>query len=169
MFEKEENADPVPNSLEYLTQLPGKDIIQLKSNTILGVLVPFEELFVSNDVARSPKVALDDAEVEDCNIGTKQEPKIIKISKNLTIESKERCIKIMKEFFDVFSWSYDDLKVYDTNVIQRTVPVQRNVNAFKKKLRRMNPLLLSLIEKEIRKLFEGKIIVSLSFQSGWPI
>ena len=72
----------------------------------------------------------------------------------------------MKEFYDVFPWSYDDLKVYDLSVIQHTIPIQRNVNHFKKKLRRMNPLLLPLIEKEIRKLFEAKFIVSLRF-SKW--
>jgi hypothetical protein len=72
----------------------------------------------------------------------------------------------MKEFYDVFAWSYDDLKVYDPNVIQHTIPIQRDVKPFKQKVRRMNPLLLPLIEKEIRKLFEAKIIVSLRF-SKW--
>jgi hypothetical protein len=39
MFEEEESANPVP---EYLTRLAGKDIIQLKSNTIPRGLVPLE-------------------------------------------------------------------------------------------------------------------------------
>lgn len=86
-------------------------------------------------MARNPKVSPSDAEVEECNIGTKQEPKIIKISKSLTKKNKERYIKIMKEFYDVFAWSYDDLKVYDLDVIQHTIPIQRNVNPFKQKLR----------------------------------
>ena len=47
-----------------------------------------EEIFDSNDVARSPKVVPSDVEVEECNIGTEKEPKIIKISKNLTIVNK---------------------------------------------------------------------------------
>ena len=161
MFEKEESA-----CLKYLTHLAGRDIIQLKSNTIPRGLVPLEELFDNNDVARNPKVAPSDAEVEECNIGIEKEPKIIKISKNLTIENKERYIKLMKEFYDVFAWSYDDLKVYDQSILQHTILVQRNVNPFKQKLRIMNPLLLPLIEKEIRKLFEAKIIVSLRF-SKW--
>ena len=63
MFEKEESLEPYP---EYLTQLAGKDIIQLKSNTIPSGLVPLEEIFDSNDVARSPKVAPSDVEVEEC-------------------------------------------------------------------------------------------------------
>ena len=93
MFEKEESVELVP---ENLTQLARKDIIQLKSNTIPSGLVPLEEFFDSDDVSRSPKVAPSDAEVEECNIGTKEDPKVIKISKNLTKEYKERCIKIMK-------------------------------------------------------------------------
>ena len=72
----------------------------------------------------------------------------------------------MKDFLDVFAWTYDDLKVYDRNVIQHTIPVKENEKPFKKKLRRMNPFLLPLIEKEIIKLFEAKIIVSLIF-SKW--
>ena len=130
MFEKEESLEEVPESPKYLTQLAGKDIIQLKRNTIPKGLIPLQELFDNNDVARNTKVAPSDAEVEDCNIGIEQEPKIIQMSKNLTIENKERYNKLMKGFFDVFAWSYDDLKVYDQNVIQCTIPVQRNVKPF---------------------------------------
>ena len=44
-----------------------------------------------------------DDEVEECNIGTKADPKVIKISNNLTKESREKYIKLMKEFPDVFA------------------------------------------------------------------
>lgn len=93
MFEKEESVELVP---KYLMQLARKHIIQLKSNTIPRGVVPLEKIFDSNDVARNPKVALDDVEVEKCNIGTDKVRKIIKISKNLTIENKERCINLIK-------------------------------------------------------------------------
>ena len=66
----------------------------------------------------------------------------------------------------MFAWTYEDLKVYDLGVIQHTIPIQKNAKPFKKKLRRMNPLLLPLIEKETKKLFDAKIIVSLRF-SKW--
>ena len=51
-------------------------------------------------------------------------------------------------------------------MIQHTIPVQEDAKPFKQKLRRMNPLLFPLIEKEIKKLFDAKIIVSLRF-SKW--
>ena len=69
------------------------------------------------------------------------------ISQNLTLENKERFIKLRKEFSDVTAWSYKDLKVYDTYVIQHTLPVKENEKHFKHKLRRVNPLLFPLIEK----------------------
>ena len=89
----------------------------MKGNTIPKGPVPLEEIFDNNDVARSPRVAPSDAKVEECNIGTDKEPKVIKISKNLAKENKEKYIKLMKEFYDVFTCSYDDLKVYDPGVI----------------------------------------------------
>jgi hypothetical protein len=72
----------------------------------------------------------------------------------------------MKDFPDVFTWGYDDLKVYNTKVIQHVIPLKEDPKPFKKKIRWINPLLLPLIEKEVNKLFEAKIIVSFRF-SKW--
>ena len=69
--------------------------------------------------------------MEECNIGTEEDRKVIKISKNLTKEYKETYIKLVKEFYDVFAWSSNDLKKYDPSVIQHTIPLQRNVKPFK--------------------------------------
>ena len=68
--------------------------------------------------------------------------------------------------YDVFSWSYKYVKVYDNNVIRHTIPLKENEKPFRKKLRRVNPLLLPLIEEEIKKMFNAKIIVSLR-HSKW--
>ena len=70
-------------------------------------------------------------------------------------------LQLMKKYPDVFAWSYDDLEFYDTSIIQHTIHVKENDKPFEQKLRRLNPLLLPLIEKEIKKRFDAKIIVSL--------
>jgi hypothetical protein len=72
----------------------------------------------------------------------------------------------MKDFTDVFTWSYDEFKVYDNKVIRNVIPLKEDQKPFKQKLRHINPLLLSLIEREVNKLFKAKIIVSLIF-SKW--
>jgi hypothetical protein len=128
--------------------------------------VPLEKLFDENDVAKNPKITASEEDVEDCNIGTEEKPKMVKLSKTLSPEVKQDYIKLMKYFPDVFAWSYDDLKVYDTKVIQHVIPLKEDQKPFKQKLRWINPLLLSLIEKEVKNIFDAKIIVSLRF-SKW--
>jgi hypothetical protein len=152
-----------PNSQDYHNVIAGKEIIQLKNNCIPKRLVPLEKLFDNNDVAKNPKVTPNEGEAEYCNIGTEKEPRLIKLSKTLTPENKERYIRLIKEFSDVFAWSYEDLKVYDTRIIQHTIPIKEDHKPFKQNIRRINPLLLPLIEKEVKKLFDAKIIVSLRF------
>jgi hypothetical protein len=78
----------------------------------------------------------------------------------------QRYIILMKYFLGVFAWSYEDMKVYDTGVIQHVIPIKEDWKPFKEKLRRINRLLLSLIEKEVKKLFDAKMIASLRF-SKW--
>ena len=63
--------------------LGGKDIIQLKNNFIPRGLIPLEKLFDQNDVAKNPKVKPVENAVEDRNIGTEENHKIIKVSKKL--------------------------------------------------------------------------------------
>jgi hypothetical protein len=128
-------------------QIAGRDIVQRKSNIIPKGLVPLEKIFDNNDVARSPKIIVNERDVEDSNIGTREDLKIIKMSRTLSPEVKERYIKLIKEFPDVFSWSYENLKVYDTNIIQHVIPIKQDHKPFKYKLRRINPLLLPFIEK----------------------
>lgn len=65
MVGKDDNTQSIRSSHEYLTQLVGNEIIQLKRNIVAKGLVPLEELFDENDVAQNPKVTPNDAEVED--------------------------------------------------------------------------------------------------------
>ena len=37
----------------------------------------------------------------------------------------------MKKYTDVFAWSYEDLKKYDTSIIQHTIPIKPGVEAWK--------------------------------------
>ena len=134
---------------DLLTHIGDKEIIQLKNNSFPKGLVPLEEMFDQNDVARTPRVAPTETEVEDFNIGTTDDPKFINISKNLPKKAKGEDIALLKKYSKVFAWKYEDLKVYDTSVIQHTIPIKEYAKPFRQKLRRINPLLLPLFEKEV--------------------
>jgi hypothetical protein len=47
-------------------------------------------------------------EVEYCDIGTKENPKLVKISKYFPPEMKSKYTKLLKQYKDVFTWSYDN-------------------------------------------------------------
>ena len=64
---------------------------------------------------------------------------------------------MMKNLIDVFAWSYVDLKKYYPTIIHHTITIKENDKSFKQNLRRINPLLMPLIEKEIKKVFDEKL------------
>ena len=79
------------------------EILNLKNNFLPKGLVPLGALFDSNDVERKPKMEPLRADIEECNIGTEEKPKLIKISKALPLDEKLKYISLFKEFEDIFS------------------------------------------------------------------
>ena len=63
----------------------------------------------------------------------------------------------------MFAWSYSDLKTYDKKVMQHKIPLKPDTKPVRQKLRHLNPTLFPIIEKEIKKLWEAKIILPLRF------
>ena len=79
------------------------DISNLKDNFLPKGLTPLEDIFDSNDVARKPKMEPVRSDIEECNIGTELKPKLIKFSKNLPQEEKDKYIDLLKEYQDMFA------------------------------------------------------------------
>ena len=135
------------NGKNWKNVIRGKDIIQLKRNYIPKGIITLEKLFDQNDVAKDPKVQLARNDIEDQNIGTEDSPIIVKLSRNFPVIEKEKYIHLVKNYTDVFAWRYEYLKVYDTSIIQHTIPIIPGEKPFRQKLRRINRMLLPLIEK----------------------
>jgi hypothetical protein len=83
-----------------------------------------ERLFNRNDVVVKGKGSNDDVDVTECNIGTKKDPKIFKLSSSLSREQRDKYVELLKEFAYVFSWTYEDLKTYDTSIIEHNIPLK---------------------------------------------
>ena len=106
-------------------------ILQLKDNIIPRGLIPLEEIFDQDDVVRKPTLTPTEKGVEDMNIGTKNKPKMVMLSKTLSLEAKDKYVKLLSEFSDIFAWDYTDLKVYDKNIIQHTIPIKLDQKPFR--------------------------------------
>jgi hypothetical protein len=53
----------------------------------------------------------------EVNIGTNEEPRLIKVGKTTPIDERDEIVKLLKEYRDVLALSYDKLKVYREDVI----------------------------------------------------
>ena len=74
----------------------------------------------------------------EVNIGTSEEPRMVKIGKKTPREEREQIISLLREYRDVLAFTYDELKVYREDVIQHTIPLKEEAKPFRQKLRPKN-------------------------------
>ena len=75
-------------------------------------------------------------------------------------------IELVKEFRDVFAFTYDELKPYQDDVFQHTVPSRPDTKPFRQKLRRINPKLAPMVQQELQKMLAAGIIAPTR-HSSW--
>jgi hypothetical protein len=127
----QEDEDPK----KFQDKIANHRMLVLKNNQKPRGLIPLEILFDKDDIPLKSTLRPQPEEVEDCDIGTKEEPKIVKLSKYLPAQVKSKYVELLKKYKDVFAWSYDDLKTYDTSVIEHKIPLKHGIKPFRQKLR----------------------------------
>ena len=95
-------------------------------NPIFMERVYLEKKFDINDRCKL-KYTTSNPEYEEVNIGSQEDPRPIKIDKILDPQERKEVIDLVWEFRDVFSWSYNELKTYDKDIIQHAIPLEENV------------------------------------------
>jgi hypothetical protein len=100
------------------------------------------------------------------NLGTPEQPKYINLGTCCSEAKKHTFTQLFKKYHDVFAWTYDDLKTYDTQIIQHVIPIKEGVKPFQQKLRKIHPTLEPLIQKELKKLLDAQIIFKVC-HSTW--
>lgn len=134
-------------------------MIQLKTNVLLRGLIPLERSFDLNDRNRNPSIQPEWLEEEDWNLGIDWELKYVKLSKSLSSQEKKRYVNLFKELKGFFAWKYEDLKTYETYVLKHKITMNHKVEPFRQKEMQVNPLLKLLIQGELKKLPDAKILI----------
>jgi ribonuclease HI len=165
-IDQDQDYEEIPHVDVFMNKIANHHIVQLPSNHIPKGLVPLERLFDRNDVVVKVEGSTEEADVTECNLGMEEDPKWVKLSSSLSKEQRVEYVRLLKEFTDVFSWTYEDLRTYDTNIIEHKIPLKEDAKPFKQKLRQINPMLLPIMEKEVKKLLDAQIIIPLRF-SEW--
>jgi len=92
--------------------------------------------------------------LEIVNLGEEGAEKHVKIGTSLTKEMQEWLYLLLREFKDVFAWSYQDMLGLNPDIVQHKLPLKLKYSLIKQKLRRMKPKMAMKI-KEVEKQFNA--------------
>jgi len=92
--------------------------------------------------------------LEIVNLGEEVAEKHVKIGTSLTKEMQEWLYLLLREFKDVFAWSYQDMLGLNPDIVQHKLPLKLKYSLIKQKLRRMKPKMAMKI-KEVEKQFNA--------------
>uniref|UniRef100_A0A2N9I5E6 Uncharacterized protein n=1 Tax=Fagus sylvatica TaxID=28930 RepID=A0A2N9I5E6_FAGSY len=79
-------------------------------------------------------------ELEIVNLANEgEEPREVKIGTRCAAEQKEALIALLREFHEIFAWSYQDMPGLDTDIVVHKIPLKPECKPVKQALRRMKP------------------------------
>nr|KYP60136.1 Transposon Ty3-I Gag-Pol polyprotein [Cajanus cajan] len=79
---------------------------------------------------------------------------------------RNKLIRLLHDYKDVFAWSYQDMPGLDTSIVEHKLPLKPECLPVKQKLRRMKPELSLKIREEIKKKFDARFLVVVKY-SQW--
>ena len=68
---------------------------------------------------------------KEINLGTKDDPRTIIISLNLTPEEECALINVLKEYKDAFAWTYEDMPSLDPALVEHQLLIKPGVKVIK--------------------------------------
>jgi hypothetical protein len=99
-----------------------------------------------------------EVQVETINLGTEEEPRLIKVAAIPNEEERRRWVQFLREYESVFAWSYRDMLGLDPEIAKHTLPIKPGYKPVKQKLRRMKLELTTKVKDEIDKQLEAGFI-----------
>jgi len=101
--------------------------------------------------------------LETVNLGEEGEEKHVKIGVSMTKEMQEQLYLLLREFKDVYAWSYQDMPGLDPDVVQHRLPLKPEYSPIKQKLKRMKPEMTLKIKEEVEKQFNAGFLVIVEY------
>ncbi|XP_058727667.1 uncharacterized protein LOC131599276 [Vicia villosa] len=101
--------------------------------------------------------------LEKINLGSEEDKKEVTIGSLLDTNIKSKLTDLLKEYVDVFAWSYQDMPGLDTNIVQHYLPLKPECPPVKQKLRRTHPDMANKIKVEVQKQLDAGFLVTSEY------
>ena len=106
------------------------------------------------------------AVLEEINIGTASDPRLLSIAKELSPAQKEKMVALLTEYRDVFAWSHEDMKGLDPKFYQHKINLATDAKPVQQRRYHMNPNYVARVKEEMDKLLKAGFIRPVK-QATW--
>ncbi|MCO5583534.1 hypothetical protein L7F22_037445 [Adiantum nelumboides] len=103
----------------------------------------------------------DDTSEDSRSEKEREEPRPAYIADDLSKDEEELLLSLLKEYKDVFAWSYKDLKGVDPKICQHTIPTRDDAKPSRQRPYTYNETFARRIKEEIERLKEAKFIYEI--------
>ncbi|KAA0041904.1 RNA-directed DNA polymerase [Cucumis melo var. makuwa] len=88
------------------------------------------------------------------NLGTPEEMKEMRIGTLVSKQNEPDLVTLFHEYKDIFSWSYQDMPDFDTEIVTHRLPLKPKCKLIRQKLHKLKPEMLIKIKDEVKKQFD---------------
>ncbi|MCO5598428.1 hypothetical protein L7F22_052523 [Adiantum nelumboides] len=161
-YQSKRRAIPVAVLLlekNYLLQ--AKSMIPIAKITVETKTNKEEEATAKRKSELTNRLLPDDQEIDEWNLDSEQDPKMIKITKHLKKELKDKAWNLFLKFKDEFAWEHTYLKGVDPEVCQHRIPLKLDARPVRLQRFRMNPNYAKKVKEEIDNLLKVGFITKV--------
>src|ERR1051325_10823729 len=101
--------------------------------------------------------------LEAINLGSEEDKKEVNIGALLDNNVKGKMIDLLKEYVDVFAWSYQDMPGLDTIIVEHHLPLRPECPPIKQILRRVHPDMADKIKNEVQMQLDAGFLVTSEY------
>ncbi|XP_070019971.1 uncharacterized protein [Nicotiana sylvestris] len=101
--------------------------------------------------------------LKEVNLGTTEDSRPTYVSALLTTDEESTYVELLKEYRDVFAWSYKEMPGLDPKVAVHHLAVKKGARPVKQAQRCFRPELIPSIEAEVNKLIEAGLIREVKY------
>ncbi|KAL2937526.1 Transposon Tf2-6 polyprotein [Bienertia sinuspersici] len=133
--------------------------------TVCEVSTPEDEEVETSEAPKSledgGQATVDD--LKEFNLGIEGEPRPVYASALLSQEEEDAYFNLLKEYRDVFAWSYKEMPGLDPKVAAHRLAIKKGVSPKKQPRRHFRPELIPEIEAEVNKLIDAGLIREVKY------
>ncbi|RDX83624.1 Retrovirus-related Pol polyprotein from transposon 17.6, partial [Mucuna pruriens] len=145
--------------------LPNFDLLEIKNNPIIPTdnqslgneeldqpSTPSESVSFETealvDIEEKPKIEAPTKDLENVSLQEGVNGREVRIGKQLPPDSRAKLIELLKEYADVFAWSYQDMPGLNREIVEHKLPLLLGSTPVRQQLRRMRPEMALKIKEE---------------------